>query len=117
MGFVWGGSIPRRSSIKGVEPPPTKGNRGLAGFVSGEGGGKARPMILREIVEACFIDEAMRGWANAVTPLLEKVLTRVAPDLKQILTPRVAAFRERHTAEKRSTVPEPMAPADSTQTP
>jgi hypothetical protein len=33
----------------------------LTRFVTGNGGGAARPMILQEIVEACFIDSAASG--------------------------------------------------------
>jgi hypothetical protein len=79
----------------------------LTAFVNGEGGGKARPVILQEIVEACFIDGAARGWGNAALPLLEKVLARVAPDLKRVLAGRVAAFRERYLAERRPVVTGP----------
>jgi hypothetical protein len=34
-------------------------------------------------------------------PLLQRVLERATPDLKAIIGPRVAAFREQFVAEKR----------------
>jgi hypothetical protein len=89
----------------------------LTGFVNGEGGGKARPVILQEIVEACFIDGAARGWLNAVSPLLEGVLARASPDLRRALAPRVATFRERYATERRPPVPAPSAALDSTPSP
>ena len=66
----------------------------LLAFVNGEGGGKARPMILEEIVETCFIGGAARGWGNAAIPLLERILDRVPPELKRTLGTRVAAFHK-----------------------
>lgn len=71
-------------------------------FVEGEGGGAARPMILQEIVETCFINGAARGWGNAALPLLLQVLGRATTDMKAILGQRLAAFREQYLAERRS---------------
>ena len=70
-------------------------------FVEGDAGGAARPAILQEIVEACFIKGAMRGWGNAALPLVQRVLGRATPELKDILGPRALAFSRNYVGEKR----------------
>ena len=84
-----------------LNPRRQKAIDALARFVSGADGGKARPLIMQEIVEACFVDNAARGWGNAALPLLEGVLNRVAHDLRRVLAERVAMFRDRYVIERK----------------
>jgi nucleoside phosphorylase len=65
----------------------------LKQFVDGDRGESARPLILEEIIETCFIDGAAPGWPAHALPLMDHVLSRSAPDLRPKLETRVKAFR------------------------
>ncbi|WP_435007963.1 hypothetical protein P12x_005229 [Tundrisphaera lichenicola] len=68
----------------------------LSRFVAGERGGKARSMILQEIVETCFIDDSAPGWAASAALLIDQIAERFAPEVRRGVVARSSAFREKN---------------------